>query len=236
VIEAARLVKDYGSRRVLDGVSFVAAPGRITALLGANGAGKTTTLRILLGLVRPTAGTATFDGRSLRSHARPACVVGFATSASVGPPGRSGRTQARLVAELGHLPRESVDEALVQVGLGAAADRPIGVYSTGMRRRLALAIALLGRPRALVLDEPTNGIDPLAARAVWDLLAGLADAGTSVLVATHHLADVLARGDDVVILRGGRAVFAGPAKTLGASPADVQERALELLGGREAAT
>ncbi len=229
MIAVEGLVKTYGRRRVLDGVSFEARAGRVTALLGANGAGKTTVLRVLLGVARPTSGRATIDGRPLAEHPGPARVAGFAPSGRVGPPGRGAAEQARLVAAVAGLGPDAAARALEDVGLGSAARRRAGTYSTGMHRRMALALALLGHPAALVLDEPTNGLDPLAARGLWDRTAAWAAAGGAVLLATHALADALARADDVVILRAGRASFAGPVAAVGGT-----DRALGLLGGGEA--
>ena len=139
---------------MLDGVSFEARAGRVTALLGANGAGKTTVLRVLLGLARPTSGRATIGGRPLAEHPEPARVAGFAPSGRVGPPGRSAAEQARLVAAVAGLGPDAGARALADVGLGSAARRRGGTYSTGMHRRMALALALLGHPATLVLDSP----------------------------------------------------------------------------------
>ncbi len=216
------LTKVYGEVTALRDVSFSAAPGRVTGFLGPNGAGKTSTLRILLGLNRPTAGSALIDGRRYRDLESPARRVGGSLSADVFHPGRSGRAHLLALALAAGIDRARVDLVLEQVGLSAAARRPVGGYSLGMRQRLGLASALLGDPAALVLDEPINGLDPDGIRWMRSLLRSLADEGRTVLLSSHVLSEVQQTVDDVVVIRHGRVVFDGPLTALEAGTARVR--------------
>jgi ABC-2 type transport system ATP-binding protein len=203
------LTKVYGEVTALRDVSFSAAPGRVTGFLGPNGAGKTSTLRILLGLNRPTAGSALIDGQRYRDLEHPARRVGGSLSADVFHPGRSGRAHLLALALAAGIDRARVDLVLEQVGLSAAARQPVGGYSLGMRQRLGLASALLGDPAALVLDEPINGLDPDGIRWMRSLLRSLAAEGRTVLLSSHVLSEVQQTVDDVVVIRHGRIVFDG---------------------------
>ncbi|MBX9471432.1 ATP-binding cassette domain-containing protein [Microcella sp.] len=203
------LTKVYGEVTALRDVSFTAEPGRVTGFLGPNGAGKTSTLRILLGLNRPTAGSALIDGQRYRDLDRPAHRVGGSLSADVFHPGRSGRAHLAAFALAAGIDRSRVDTVLEQVGLTHAARRAVGGYSLGMRQRLGLASALLGDPAALVLDEPINGLDPDGIRWMRSLLRSLAAEGRTVLLSSHVLGEVQQTVDDVVVIRHGRIVFDG---------------------------
>ncbi len=216
------LTKVYGEVTALRDVSFAAAPGRVTGFLGPNGAGKTSTLRILLGLNRPTAGSALIDGVRYRELDRPAHRVGGSLSADVFHPGRSGRAHLMALALAAGIDRARVDIVLEQVGLTTAGRRAVGGYSLGMRQRLGLAGALLGDPAALVLDEPINGLDPDGIRWMRSLLRALADEGRTVLLSSHVLSEVQQTVDDVVVIRHGRIVFDGPLTTLEAGTARVR--------------
>jgi ABC-2 type transport system ATP-binding protein len=200
------LSKHFGSVRAVEDLTFSAGPGRVTGFLGPNGAGKTTTLRMLLGLVRPTAGRALIDGQQYADLAEPLRVVGAALEASSFHPGRSARDHLRVLAAAGGLEPGRVDEVLGLVGLTEAAGRPAGHFSLGMRQRLALAGALLGDPRVLVLDEPANGLDPEGIAWLRSFLRYLAGEGRTVLVSSHVLSEVQQTVDDVVIITRGRLV------------------------------
>ncbi len=216
------LTKVYGEVTALRDVSFSAVPGRVTGFLGPNGAGKTSTLRILLGLNRATAGSALIDGRRYRDLDSPAHRVGGSLSADVFHPGRSGRAHLLALALAAGIDRVRVDHVLEQVGLSAAARRPVGGYSLGMSQRLGLASALLGDPDALVLDEPINGLDPDGIRWMRALLRSLANEGRTVLLSSHVLSEVQQTVDDVVVIRHGRIVFDGPLTALEAGTARVR--------------
>ena len=208
-IRVDRLTKRYGSTMALDGVSFHAAPGRITGFLGRNGAGKTTTLRILVGLAAPTSGTATIGGLPYDAIADPARHVGALLDGAGFHPGSSARAQLQSLARAIDVPSWRADEVLALADLSAAADRKTGKLSLGMRQRLALAAVLLADPRVLILDEPANGLDPQGLRWLRDLLRRLANQGRTILVSSHQLHEVALVADDVVVVHGGRVVASG---------------------------
>jgi ABC-2 type transport system ATP-binding protein len=188
----------------VQGLSFDIEAGRVTGFLGPNGAGKSTTLRALLGLVRPSAGSATFDGRRYDELESPAARVGAVLEDASFHPGRSARNHLRVLAATGGHPAGRVDEVLADVELTDAADRRVKGYSMGMRQRLAIAAALLGDPQVLILDEPTNGLDPPGITWLRGLLRDQAERGRTVLVSSHVLAEVAQTVDDVVVIAGGR--------------------------------
>jgi ABC-2 type transport system ATP-binding protein len=205
-ISVQGLTKRFGDVLAVDRLSFEVGPGTVTGFLGPNGAGKTTTLRMLLGLVAPTSGTATIDGRPYRELADPLRRVGAVLEAGGFHPGRSARDHLRVLAKAAGLPAGRVGEVLEQVGLAAAGRRRVGGFSLGMRQRLGLAAALLGDPEVLVLDEPANGLDPEGVHWLRGLVRGLADQGRTVLVSSHLLAEVAQTIDRVVIIDRGRLV------------------------------
>jgi ABC-2 type transport system ATP-binding protein len=206
VIRIEGLTKRFGAVLAVDNLNFVVAQGTVTGFLGPNGAGKTTTLRALLGLITPTTGRATIDGRPYRELADPIRHVGALLDASGFHPGRSARNHLRVVATAAGLPAARADQVLAQVGLGDVAGRRVGTFSLGMRQRLGLATALLGDPQVLVLDEPANGLDPEGVHWLRGLLRHLADQGRTVLVSSHVLAEVAQTVDQVVIIAAGRLV------------------------------
>ncbi len=222
------LSKQFGPVRAVDGLTFDVPPGEVTGFLGANGAGKTTTLRMLLGLVRPSAGTAHVDGRRYADLPSPRRVVGAVLDAGGFHPGRRGRDHLRLAARVAGVAPRRVDEVLDEVGLAGAAGRRVRGYSLGMRQRLALATALLGDPQLLVLDEPANGLDPAGMAWLRELLRGRARAGGTVLVSSHLLAEVAQTVDRVVIVHEGRLRFAGPVADLADSDGALEPAFLRL--------
>src|SRR5690606_29652604 len=189
-IQATNLTKRYGKTTAVDDLSFSVRPGEVTGFLGPNGAGKTTTLRMLLGLVKPTSGTATIGGTPYRDLARPLATVGTALEASSFHPGRTARNHLAVYASAAGIPQSRVDAVLAQVGLDQYGDRRVGGYSLGMRQRLGLAFALLGDPQVLVLDEPVNGLDPEGIRWIRNFLRSLAAEGRTVLISSHLLSEV----------------------------------------------
>jgi ABC-2 type transport system ATP-binding protein len=220
-IEVRGLTKRFGQFVAVDDLSFDVEPGRITGFLGPNGAGKTTTLRMLLGLVHATSGTATIDGHRYVDLADPLGTVGAALEATNFHPGRSGRDHLRVLADAGSVPHRRVDELLELTGIPAAARKRAGQYSMGMRQRLGLAAALLGDPRVLVLDEPSNGLDPEGIRWLRGFLRHLSSEGKTILVSSHLLQEVEQTVDEVVIIANGRLVKAGTVAELQGSPGAV---------------
>ncbi len=208
VVSVQHLSKTFGTVQAVDDLTFEVGPGRVTGFLGPNGAGKTTTLRMLLGLVVPTSGSATIGGRNYHDLERPGRVVGAALEASSFHPGRSARDHLRVLAPQVGVPTTRCDEVLELVGLADAARRRAGGFSLGMRQRLGLASTLLGDPKVLLLDEPANGLDPEGIAWLRSLLRYLAGQGRTVLVSSHVLSEVQQTVDDVVIIAKGRLVHA----------------------------
>jgi ABC-2 type transport system ATP-binding protein len=229
-----RVTKRYGPITAVDELSFQARASAITGFLGPNGAGKTTTLRMLLGLATPTAGSARILGRRYQDLHDPAGTVGAALDADTFHPWRSARSHLRIVAAAAGLPARRVGAVLDEVGLAHAAERRVGGFSLGMRQRLGLAGALLGRPRVLLLDEPANGLDPDGIRWLRGFLRSYADAGNTVLISSHLLSEVQQTVDDVVIIARGRLRLQGPLKELHARAGQTVEvrtpRATDLRG------
>ncbi len=238
IILAEGLHKHYGDIRALDGVDLVAEPGRVTALLGPNGAGKTTFVRMVATLAKPTSGRLRVAG--IDTAADPAAVrrvIGLAGQHATTEPAMTGRENLEMVGRLFGLDRPAAASAaaavLERLDLGDAADRLVRDYSGGMRRRLDLGASLVGRPRLLLLDEPTTGLDPRSRLALWDDIRALVADGTDVLLTTQYLeeADQLAR--DVVIVDHGRVIAAGTPDELkrrtGADVLDVRPRHREDL-------
>jgi ABC-2 type transport system ATP-binding protein len=210
VIRTDGLVKDYGDHRVVDGLSFSVPPGVVAGFVGPNGAGKTTTIRMLLGLVRPTSGTADVLGRSIEKPVRYAPAVGALIESPAFYPTLSGRQNLETLATLGGFPRERINEVLGIVELADRGGDHYKTYSLGMKQRLGIAAALLGEPQLLVLDEPANGLDPQGILDVRRLLHRLADSGVTVFVSSHLLAEVEQIANWLVIISRGRLVFDGP--------------------------
>lgn len=204
MIETIDLTKAYRRVRAVDGISFTAQPGRVTGFLGLNGSGKTTTLRMLLGLTRPTSGTALINGRPFAELTNPLREVGAVLEQGISHPGQSGRAHLRTQAMLAGASHARVDTLLEMVGLADADTQRTAEYSLGMRQRLAVATALLGEPQVLILDEPANGLDPEGIAWMRELLRAHADAGGTVLISSHLLAELAQLIDDVVIIAKGQ--------------------------------
>jgi len=206
MIELHGLSKSFGIVRAVDDVTAVVEAGQVTAFLGPNGAGKTTTLRMLLGLVAPTRGRATFGGRRYDEIPDPVRHVGAVLEASGFHPGRTALDHLRVLATAARLPRDAPMRALADTGLEDAARRRVGEFSLGMRQRLGLAAAMLGDPAVLVLDEPTNGLDPQGIRWLRGYVRQLADEGRTVLVSSHALSEVEQTADHVLLIVEGRLI------------------------------
>jgi ABC-2 type transport system ATP-binding protein len=205
-LEVRNLTKRYGSTVAVNDLSFAVEAGRVTGFLGPNGAGKTTTMRALLGLLRPSSGEALVEGQQPTAMQQPLQTIGAALEATAFHPGRSGRNHLRCLAAAAKLPRQRVEQVLEMVELSGAANRRVKGYSLGMRQRLALAAALLGEPRILILDEPANGLDPQGMRWLRDLLTAQAAEGRTVLVSSHVLSEVAQVADELIVIRKGALV------------------------------
>jgi len=228
VIQIRGLVKRFGPVTAVDDLSFDVRAGTVTGFLGPNGAGKTTTLRMLLGLVSPDAGTATFDGTPYADLPEPLHTVGAVLEASSAYPGRTARAHLRIQALAASADPSRVEDVLDLVGLADAADRRVGGFSLGMRQRLGLATALLADPEVLILDEPANGLDPDGVRWLRGLLRGFAAEGGTAVVSSHMLAEVAQTVDHVVILDHGRMVAQGPVAELTAGGAGLEDVFFQL--------
>jgi ABC-2 type transport system ATP-binding protein len=205
-IEIQGLSKRFSDVNAVDDLSFSVREGAVTGFLGPNGAGKSTTLRMLLGLVTPSAGSATIDGKRYAELAEPFRRVGAVLETDAFHPGRRARDHLRVLSVAAGLPVARVDAVLREVDLADAGHRRVKGFSLGMRQRLGLASALLGEPEVLVLDEPANGLDPEGINWLRQFLRTFADGGGTVLVSSHLLAEVAQTVDDVVIIANGRLV------------------------------
>jgi ABC-2 type transport system ATP-binding protein len=208
-IVVQNLSKNFGNVAAVQNLSFQVEPGTVTGFLGPNGAGKTTTLRMLLGLVTPTAGWTTINGQPFNHLGNPARVVGAVLEAQGFHPGRTARNHLLVYAAAMGVPDQRADEVLNLVGLGAAGERAAGGFSLGMKQRLALATALLGDPQVLVLDEPANGLDPEGIAWLRTFLKAFASSGRTVLISSHLLAEVEQTIDQVVIISRGQTMYYG---------------------------
>lgn len=227
-IVVENLTKLFGTQRAVDQLSFTVEPGSVTGFLGPNGAGKTTTLRMLLGLVRPTSGVATINGKTYESLSHPLQTVGAALEASSFHPAHTGRQHLQIYCAAAGIPARRADEMLDLVGLKDAARKKTKGYSMGMRQRLGLAGTLLGDPRVLILDEPANGLDPEGIRWLRGFFRHLASEGRTVLVSSHQLAEVQEVADRAVILNRGKLVRAGTLAELSAGTATAVVRGPNL--------
>jgi ABC-2 type transport system ATP-binding protein len=203
-IELSGLTKSFGDVLAVDDVTAVARQGQVTALLGPNGAGKTTTLRMLLGLIAPTSGAGTFGGRRYDELPDPVRQIGAVLEASGYHPGRSALDHLRILTTASRLPHDAPERVLTETELAADARRRVGQFSLGMRQRLGLAAAMLGDPTVLVLDEPTNGLDPPGVRWLRGYVRALADEGRTVLLSSHALSEVELIADHVLVMAHGR--------------------------------
>ncbi len=226
-IDVVGLTKMFGTFKAVDDLTFSVDPGVVTGFLGPNGAGKTTTLRCLLGLVAPSAGSATIGGKPYRDLSDPLGTVGAALEASSFHPGRSAKAHLEVMALGAGITPARATEMLAQVGLAEVADKRVGGFSLGMRQRLGLAAALLGDPDVLILDEPANGLDPAGIAWLRTFLRALAAEGRTVLVSSHVLSEVQQTVEDVVVLSRGRLIKQGKLADLDSGPRGVLVRTPE---------
>ena len=242
-VDVSGLVKRYGSTVAVDGLDVRVPTGTLVGFVGPNGAGKSTTMRMLLGLTRPDAGSGTVLGAPLGDPAEFAPRVGAMVDAPAFYKELSGRANLETLAVLGDVPRSRIEIVLDQVGLGRRADDLAGGYSMGMRQRLGIAAALLPDPELLILDEPTNGLDPAGIIEMRDLFRLLRDEGCSVFISSHHLAELEHVSDELIVINRGRLLFAGSSTelasrrhgslTVAAEDPDDHPRLIELIGRLE---
>ncbi len=206
MIQAEHLTKRYGERLAVDDLSFTIEPGLVTGFLGPNGAGKSTTMRLILGLDRPDSGTVTVDGRKYADLTAPLSHVGAVLDARAIQPSRSAYNHLRALAATHSIPNSRVDAVIELAGLTQVAKKRVGGFSLGMGQRLGIAVALLGDPDVVILDEPANGLDPEGVRWVRNLLRGLADEGRTVLVSSHLMSEMELTADHLLIIGRGRLI------------------------------
>jgi ABC-2 type transport system ATP-binding protein len=228
VIAVEHLTKTFGAFRAVDDVSFEADAGRVIGLLGPNGAGKTTLIRMLLGLATPTSGSATLWGHPYRDLPDAGRRVGVMLDGMAPVAGATARTELTIWADALGIGAGRVAEVLDLVNLTGDADRRASSFSTGMKQRLSLAVAMLGDPELLILDEPTNGLDPQGITWLRGLVRGLAAEGRTVFVCSHLLAEIERTVDDVIVL-DKRVLFTGNAPTLVSQTGGFEESFLALL-------
>ncbi len=223
-IEMRGLTKRYGEITAVDGVSVALPRGGVTGFVGPNGAGKTTTIRMLMGLIRPTSGDASILGHPIARPQEYLPKVGALIESPSFYPQLSGRRNLRALALLGGHDPTRVEDLLAQVGLAGRGDDAFSTYSLGMKQRLGIAAALLPDPELLILDEPTNGLDPAGIREIRTLLVELGKAGKTVFVSSHLLAEVQRMCDRLLMIRKGRVVFTGTVEELLSSQVGILAR------------
>lgn len=228
-LRAEGLAKSFGPVPALTRVDLVARPGRVTGFIGPNGAGKSTTLRILTGLARADQGTATIDEVPYGALSSPSRVLGVVGDLAGAHPGMTARGHLQTQAALIGVPGDRVEQVLEETGLSSVSRRRVRGFSTGMRQRLALATALLGRPSGLILDEPTNGLDPSGIVWLRRLLRAFADAGGTVLVSSHVLTELQQVIDDLVLVEGGRTLWSGSLSDFTGEHASLEEAYLSMI-------
>jgi len=204
MIEAHGLTKRYGPKTAVDGISFTVRPGTVTGFLGPNGAGKSTTMRMIMGLDRPTAGSVTVNGKPYAQHRSPLTEVGALLEAKAVHTGRTAYNHLRALAATHGIPASRVGEVIEMTGLQAVAKKRVGGFSLGMGQRLGIAVALLGDPKTLILDEPVNGLDPEGVLWVRNLARFLASEGRTVFLSSHLMSEVAQTADRVLVIGRGK--------------------------------
>jgi ABC-2 type transport system ATP-binding protein len=228
VIEIHALTKRYGDTKAVDDLSFSVRPGHVTGFLGPNGAGKSTTMRMIVGLDRPTAGTATVNGRPYADHPDPLRQLGALLEATPVHQGRTAYHHLLAIAQTHAIPAARVGEVLKLVGLESVARRRAGGFSLGMRQRLGIAAALLGDPATIILDEPVNGLDPDGVLWLRTLLKELAAEGRTVLVSSHLLSEMAVTAAHLIVIGRGRLLADVPMDAFTARHASLEEAYMRL--------
>jgi ABC-2 type transport system ATP-binding protein len=206
LIEAAGLVKRYGEKTAVDGLTFTVKPGIVTGFLGPNGSGKSTTMRMIIGLDAPTAGSVTVNGTRYATHAAPLRDVGALLEARAVHSGRSARNHLLAIATTCGISSRRVDELIGLVGLTEVASKRVGGFSLGMGQRLGIAAALLGDPATLILDEPVNGLDPEGILWIRNLLRSLAKEGRTIFVSSHLMSEMALTADHLIVIGRGKLI------------------------------
>ncbi|MFE1595426.1 ATP-binding cassette domain-containing protein [Nocardia sp. NPDC058705] len=212
MIELKGLTKQFGQTVAVQDLTFTVKPGLVTGFLGPNGAGKSTTMRMILGLDRPTSGTALIDGKHYQELERPLTQVGALLDAKWVHPNRSARAHLEWLAASNDIPKERVEEVLRLVGLSEVANKNAGGFSLGMSQRLGLAGALLGDPKVLLFDEPVNGLDPEGILWIRRFMQRLAAEGRTVLVSSHLLSEMAQTAEQLIVIGRGQLMFDGSTK------------------------
>ena len=234
-IEIKNLCKGYGHTTILDDISFVAKEGRVTAFLGPNGAGKSSTLRILLGLDQATSGSATIAGKNYKDIRNPLFVVGATFDGLGSPSDRTVYQHLRIVAASNGIEKSRISEVLAITDIAHKKNESIGHLSLGETQRVSLATALLGNPQFLILDEPTNGLDPSGIRWLRNFLKEQSEKGKTILLSSHILSEVEAVTDDVVFIHKGKIIANGELKKIMKDTVNLEEVFFNLIqeGGKE---
>lgn len=210
MIEVQHLTKRYGSKVAIDDLSFTVNTGKVTGFLGPNGSGKSTTMRCMLSLDASNAGRVLFDGKEYRNLVRPITKIGALLDGKAYHPQRTARQELTVVACANKIPRTRIDEVLGITGLTSVADKRLKGFSLGMGARLGVAIALLGTPEILILDEPVNGLDPDGVRWIRQLMRNFAGEGGTVLVSSHLMSEMALTADELIVLGNGKLIAQGP--------------------------
>jgi ABC-2 type transport system ATP-binding protein len=206
MIEVENLTKRYGDKVAVDGLTFTVRPGVVTGFLGPNGAGKSTTLRMIAGLDVPASGRVRVNGRDYRSSPAPMAELGLLLEARAVHPGRPARDHLLAIGQTAGIGKARVNEVIELVGLGDVARKRVGGFSLGMGQRVGIAVALLGRPRTVVLDEPVNGLDLEGVRWIRALLRSLADEGCTVFYSSHLMTEIAQTAANLIVIGRGRLI------------------------------
>jgi len=206
MIEARGLVKMYGRKPAVQGISFTVQPGKVTGFLGPNGAGKSTTMRMITGLDRPTGGDVMVNGRHYAAHRAPLREVGALLDAKAVHPSRSAYNHLRAMAATHGIGKKRINEVIELTGLGAVAKKRVGGFSLGMGQRLGIAAALLGDPQTIILDEPVNGLDPEGVLWVRNLVRSLAAEGRTIFLSSHLMSEMAQTADHLLVIGRGRII------------------------------
>ncbi len=214
MIEAQALSKRYGAKTAVDTVSFTVQPGRVTGFLGPNGAGKSTTMRMIMGLDNPSDGRVTVNGRPYAQHKAPLREVGALLDAKAVHTKRSAYNHLRAMAATHGIPNSRVNEVIELTGLGSVAKKRVGGFSLGMGQRLGIAVALLGDPHTVILDEPVNGLDPEGVQWVRHLARDLAAEGRTVFLSSHLMSEMALTADHLIVIGRGRIIADAPIQSI----------------------